>query len=154
MIGWLGISMLIVSWDICFLFLRPYSMPGGSLSQLWAPYATYIAIDLSYADLNNSFVIAQAIMSFVEIIMGILVLRWVYLKKTTAAALLLMVVSSMTAAKTTLIFVLECVSGFESVGHAALSEIILVYAIPNAIWVLIPTWVALSLGRQISRATV
>lgn len=148
MLRWFGLSMLIVFWDISFLFFRPYSMPGESMSHIWAPYAKYIAVDLSYADLNNPFVKAQAMMSFMEIIMGLAVFRWAYLKKTVPAALLLMVVSMMTAAKTCLILVVECVSGFENVGHADLADIIAVYAIPNLVWVVIPLWVAISLGRQ------
>ena len=149
MLRWFGLSMLIVFWDISFLFCRPYSMPGGNMSAIWAPYAKYITVDLSYADLNNPFLKAQAMMSFVEIIMGLAVFRWTYLKKNVPAALLLMVVSMMTAAKTCLILVLECVSGFEGIGHATLWDIIAVYAIPNLVWVVIPLWVAISLGRQL-----
>ncbi|SVD51188.1 uncharacterized protein METZ01_LOCUS404042, partial [marine metagenome] len=41
---WLVLSTLIIEWDISFLLLRPWSLPGESLGFLWAPYTTYLSV--------------------------------------------------------------------------------------------------------------
>jgi len=146
--NWLVLSMLIVFWDISFIFLRPYSMPGGDLHFLWIPYLKYISIDLSYGDLNDPFVPAQAILSLVEITLGLVVLWWSRIGKQIEAGLLLMVVSSLTAAKTALILVLEWTSGFENTGHNTWWESGLFYGLPNVVWIIFPTAVALCLARR------
>lgn len=45
---WISISPLIVIWDAGYVFLRPYSLPGGSLHTIWKPYSVYGAVDHLY----------------------------------------------------------------------------------------------------------
>lgn len=46
---WLFVSLILVFWDTCYIFLRPWSMPGGSVhSPIWTPYALYGTIDYIY----------------------------------------------------------------------------------------------------------
>lgn len=45
---WISISPLIVIWDAGYVFLRPSSLPGGSLHRIWKPYSIYGAVDHLY----------------------------------------------------------------------------------------------------------
>ena len=45
---WMAISLPLVIWDTGYVVLRPYSMPGGSLSSIWYPYGMYGNVDKTY----------------------------------------------------------------------------------------------------------
>jgi hypothetical protein len=46
---WLFVSLILVFWDTCYIFLRPLSMPGGKYhSPIWTPYALYGTVDYIY----------------------------------------------------------------------------------------------------------
>lgn len=146
---WLVVGMSVVAWDVSFVLLRPASMPGGSLSALWAPYAHYIAVDKSYGDVGNAFVSAQAIMSAFEIVVGVAALWFSRRRRPGLGLLLAFCVSALTGAKTLLILVMEVVSGFETVGHNTLGDALLIYVIPNSVWVIVPALVVVSTGRRL-----
>src|SRR5258705_1023109 len=110
-------------------------MPGGRLSFLWAPYAKYVTVDLSYGDLGDGFVWAQAIMSGVEIAIGLVGLTMAWRRPRPLATLLVFSVSLLTCAKTVLILVIQLVTGGESVGHNTLSDLVLLYLLPNGAWI-------------------
>lgn len=68
---WLTVSLPLVVWDFSYVFLRPYSMPGGFLhSPLWIPYATYGAVDYTYGfpawEAHNGFCAAQSSLNLAE----------------------------------------------------------------------------------------
>ena len=70
-IVWLFISLPLVAWDTGYVFLRPYSMPGGSLHwPLWKPYDLYGTVDHIYGFIayneKNGFTGAQSFMNVVE----------------------------------------------------------------------------------------
>lgn len=146
---WLIISMIIVFWDVMFVLLRPVSLPGGSLAWLWVPYATYIKIDTSYADLNNAFIVAQGIMSLIEIIIAIIALSLNYSGKFLPACLFAFSSMLLTGTKTVLIFVLEAVNKFSHVGHNTVMDLIFYYTLPNSIWIVIPFLAVNVLGRTL-----
>ncbi|MBV8801429.1 MAG: hypothetical protein JO131_00415, partial [Gammaproteobacteria bacterium] len=104
---WLIISLVIISWDVMFVLLRPASFAHGSLGYLWIPYIKYVQIDTSYADLNNPFVTAQALMSLMENAIGIMGLYYYFFKKIKTACLLIFSSQLLTCTKTILIFLLE-----------------------------------------------
>ena len=131
---WLILSMLIVSWDVLFVLLRPVSFTVA----LWQPYAKYILIDKSYADLNNSFVVTQAIMSLVEIMIGLIGIFYYLTKRGKVASLLIFSSQLLTLAKTILIFFLEIIGGFPYTGHNHLNDLILYYYLPNSVWIILP----------------
>jgi hypothetical protein len=146
---WLIISMMIILWDSGFLFTRPDSFPGGSLAWLWVPYAKYITIDTGYADLDNDFLVAQQIMSLIEIIIDIVALYFNYKRKISLAILLIFSTLLLTGFKTILVFLLEAVSGFKHVGHNAVYDLIFLYILPNSLWLIFPFAGVFVLGRYL-----
>ena len=150
---WLVLSTLIIEWDISFLLLRPWSLPGKSLGFLWAPYTTYLSVNLSYGDLNDSFVMTHAMMSAIEVLIAVLALMLYASKRYHVATLLIFSTSLLTCAKTLLILLLECFSGFPHTGHTSLEMWLLVYFLPNVIWVVMPALVAAHTARILLRQT-
>lgn len=68
---WLFISLPLVAWDTSYVFLRPYSMPGGNLHwPIWSPYELYGTVDHIYGFVayneKNGFTGAQSFMNVVE----------------------------------------------------------------------------------------
>lgn len=63
---WLMIAAFIMYMDGSFCCLRPHSFPNGCLSMLYLPYRLYIQIDKHYADVKDSFVLAQGMLNLVE----------------------------------------------------------------------------------------
>jgi hypothetical protein len=41
---WLAVQLIVVTWDLCFVLLRPWSLRIW----LWSPYDLYSTIDLVY----------------------------------------------------------------------------------------------------------
>jgi hypothetical protein len=146
---WLLVSSVIVLWDVAFVLLRPRSMPGGALSFLWVPYAKYIAVDLGYADLRYGFVKAQAVMSALEMLVVVWALVANWRRKLALATLLVFAQSTLIGSKTLLIFLVEAVTHGEHVGHNSRSDLVLLYVLPNAVWVVGPALVALATGRTL-----
>jgi len=146
---WLCIGYAIIAWDVLFVFMRPASFPGGSLAGVWLPYAEYIRVDLSYGDINNPFIWAQAIMSVIEISMVVAALYLNYRRRLPPAILLVFCASALTCAKTLLILLVEIVSGFENIGHNSLADMLFLYFVPNAVWILMPLLVVMSTGQFI-----
>jgi hypothetical protein len=149
---WFVVGMSVVAWDVSFVLLRPSSMPGGSLAAFWGPYANYIAVDRSYADVGNAFVSAQAIMSAFEILVGLAALWFNRLRRVGIALLLAFTMSALTGAKTVLLLVIELVSGFESVGHNTVVDAVSMYLVPNLVWVVVPALVVVATGRRLVAA--
>jgi hypothetical protein len=149
-IVWLALSMPLIFWDIGFVLSRPHSMPGGSLAFLWAPYAKYVTVDLGYADVKNGFVIAQALMTCGEAAVTILGLVLSFrASRRQLAALLVFAGSLLTCTKTLLIFLIEVVTGGEHVGHNPLGDLVLLYVLPNSLWVVVPALASVVTGRQL-----
>ena len=151
---WLVLSTLIIEWDISFLLLRPWSLPGESLGFLWAPYTTYLSVDLSYGDLDDSFVMAHAMMSALEVLIAVLALMLYASKRYRVATLLVFSTSLLTCAKTLLILLLECVSGFAHTGHTPLDVWLSVYFLPNIVWVVMPALVVAHTARVLLKEAV
>jgi hypothetical protein len=68
---WLFVSLILVTWDMGYVFMRPYSMPGGyAHSPLWAPYALYGTVDYIYGwpawNDGVGFTAAQSALNLVE----------------------------------------------------------------------------------------
>ena len=156
--GWilliLILSMLITFWDALFVLMRPESLPGGKLAFIWLPYAKYITIDTAYGDINNHFVVAQALMTLFEIVIGVFAVGFYLASKHRLATLLAFSSFLLTGTKTVLIFVLEAVSHFVHVAHNSWHDLIFLYVIPNGIWIVIPYLCVLRLGYLLICATM
>lgn len=71
LLAWLIISLPLIVWDTLYVFLRPYTMPGGKLhSPIWTPYALYGSVDYIYGwpawNNHNGFTAAQSAMNIPE----------------------------------------------------------------------------------------
>ena len=153
MVYWLFFSTLVVVWDASFLLLRPASMPDGPLGMGWAfAYRIYLAIDHSYADLANTTAEALAVMSVLEAC-GVFVALWADQGgRGRLAHLLAMVVVSLTSAKTMLFILIEGMHGWSYIDHNEWLPLLFGYVIPNGLWIVMPAFVAIHLGRTIGAA--
>jgi len=139
---WFAVSVPLILWDVSFVLFRPGWF-------LWAPYDKYVTVDLSYGDPGNGFVRAQAIMSLLEIAVVVVAL---WLRRRPLGVLLVFGVSLLTAAKTMLILLIEVVTGGAHVGHNPAADLVLLYLVPNGVWIVVPLLVAKSAGRTLLSA--
>jgi hypothetical protein len=135
---WLALSSLVILWDVTFVLARPDFV-------LWAPYDDYVKVDLGYAH-PTGFVNAQAIMSLMEIAVVVVGLA---LRRRPVGALLVCIASVLTAAKTLLIFLVEIVTHGQGVGHNPTGKLVLMYVLPNSVWIVVPLVVAYVTGRRL-----
>lgn len=79
---WITIWMIVTSvcclWDCGFVLNRPRSMRGGDLFHPFAPYTKYIAVDPLYANMENTFVLAQSWLNLIEVAFGLVSLSMYY----------------------------------------------------------------------------
>ncbi|KAK4188622.1 hypothetical protein QBC35DRAFT_190298 [Podospora australis] len=151
---WLLISLPLVAWDAGYVFLRPHSMPGGSLHwPLWVPYALYGEVDHVYGwkswNAGDGFNGAQSSLNVIETLMYLYyALTWyqnkdasgtVRGKKAATAALVGYTAAVMTVSKTVLYWLNEYHSGFDNIGHNNWFRLFFLWVIPNAAWLIFPT---------------
>jgi hypothetical protein len=105
-----------------------------------------VTVDLSYGDPGNGFVRAQAIVSVLELAM-VAVALW--FRRRPLGVLLVFGASLLTAAKTILILLIEVVTRGEHVGHNPTADLVLLYLLPNGVWVVMPLVVAWWTGRAL-----
>lgn len=148
---WLALSSVVVVWDALFVLLRPHSMTGGSLAFVWPVYDLYLAVDHSYADLENTTVAAICTMSLLECIGVGIALAQHARGAHPAAHLLALICLCLTGAKTVLFFLIEVWSGLEGIGHAEPVSLLFAYILPNTLWVVVPLAGALTLSRRLTR---
>ncbi|KAK1959625.1 hypothetical protein LY78DRAFT_750932 [Colletotrichum sublineola] len=169
--AWLLFSLPLVAWDTGYVLLRPWTMPGGHLHwPLWVPYALYGQVDYVYGwkafEARNGFTSAQGALNLVETLMY-LAYVWLYLsrgqsvggpagaKKTVggrAGALAVVIGFSaavMTLSKTVLYWANEYFSGFDNIGHNTMTDLIMMWIIPNGAWLVGSGYMVLSLGGEI-----
>ncbi|KAI1457203.1 hypothetical protein F4805DRAFT_457960 [Annulohypoxylon moriforme] len=166
---WFGLSLPLVIWDTGYVLLRPLTMEGGSLHwPLYTPYKLYGEVDHVYGwksfHAHNGFTAAQGSLNVVETLMylvyvGYYVGKGVSVKgrKTKVltgrpAALAVLVAFSaavMTLSKTVLYWLNEYFSGFDNIGHNSLEDLILLWIIPNGLWLIFPTYMIYVMGGEI-----
>jgi hypothetical protein len=80
---WLAVSLPLVMWDMGYVLLRPYSMPGGSLHKpIWSPYELYGTVDYVYGlpawEEKNGWTAAQTLFNLLETLAYLAYLALVY----------------------------------------------------------------------------
>ncbi|GAA5850720.1 hypothetical protein JCM8547_009068 [Rhodosporidiobolus lusitaniae] len=155
---WFIISTLLVAWDTGYVLLRPRSMRGGDLFWLWAPYELYAKTDLVYSrlwlDAHNGFTSAQALMNIVESILNLVTLA-LFAQKSPVAVLAGFTATVMTTSKTVLYWLVdhqEGPNGWGATGHNSLRDWVVLFAIPNGAWIIVPGILSVIFGRQIARS--
>ncbi|KAI8968043.1 hypothetical protein BDF20DRAFT_828687 [Mycotypha africana] len=153
--AWALISSIIVTWDFGYCLLRPHSMEGGSLNFLWKPYNLYAKIDHFYGlhafELQDGFTGAQAVMNVIETALNLLFLRLLSSENVSVGQANLVGFSAalMTLSKTVLYWLIEPFSGFQHIGHNSLKDLVFLWIIPNGIWIVIPSAIVYTLGKDI-----
>jgi hypothetical protein len=167
-VRWFYLTTLIVTWDCSYSLLHPWSRDANDpiSSRLYAPYQqTYSKIDLFYgpdaafaaAGLGpNVFGPVQSQMNAVEIALNILFLYFEAVRDARALAVGI-IVATMTAAKTITYFLMCNMYGWTLVvptsamrNASEIDQFVRLFLIPNGVWIVVPTLVALSLARIIS----
>ncbi|KAI0841619.1 hypothetical protein F5Y06DRAFT_194904 [Hypoxylon sp. FL0890] len=167
---WFAVSLPLVIWDTGYVLLRPLTMEGGSLHwPLYTPYKLYGEVDHVYGwkafRARNGFTAAQGTLNLVETAMYCVYL-WLYynagasvkgrattrvLSGRPAAVAVLMAFSAavMTLSKTVLYWLNEYFSGFDNIGHNSLPDLILLWIIPNGLWLVFPSYLIYVMGGEI-----
>ncbi|KAL1405662.1 hypothetical protein Q8F55_009301 [Vanrija albida] len=154
---WLGLSTIIVIWDIGYCFMRPRSMPGGDLSWLWGPYNLFPYADVDWVygfDAYNSgdgFTNAQAFMNVVEVILN---LTTYFLGDSPAAPVTGLIALVMTASKTDLYFLQDYFCGWCKTGHNSPAVWWGVFFATNGMWIIVPTIASLVLASGLIQLLV
>ncbi|KPI44251.1 uncharacterized protein AB675_8717 [Cyphellophora attinorum] len=175
---WLFVSLILVAWDTGYVFLRPWSMPGGHLhSPIWTPYALYGTVDYIYGwpaiENGVGFTAAQGALNFVESSMyGYYLFKllqcgsgtewykvWdvAYWRRETvvegegmAKALVICFASAiMTLSKTVLYWLNEYFSNYSNIGHNTIGRLFFLWIIPNGLWLIVPTYMIYIQGAEI-----
>jgi len=171
LLAWLIVSLPIVAWDTLYVQLRPHTMPGGKLhSPVWTPYALYGATDHIYGwpawNDRNGFSAAQSAMNVPEsafycwylYVVGRQVVDWSYNgigqlevkgEGVNLAVLLGFSGAVMTLSKSLLYWLNEAFSDFKNIGHNSLYDLIVLWIIPNGLWIVLPSYMIYVLGKDI-----
>ncbi|KAI0714107.1 hypothetical protein C8Q72DRAFT_878670 [Fomitopsis betulina] len=153
---WFAITIPVIFWDALYCFLRPRSMVGGDLHWIWKPYALYQEVDYIYGvkayQEGDGFPNAQSLLNVVENGMNIGYLYLAHVKGTPSAALLGFASAVMTLSKTALYWLQEYYCSGCSIGHNTLQDLIVLWIIPNGLWLLVPGHIVWRLGKDIKSA--
>ncbi|KAJ2905938.1 hypothetical protein MKZ38_003726 [Zalerion maritima] len=180
LLAWLFVSLPLVAWDTVYVLGRPHTMPGGKFHQpLYRPYALYGTVDYVYGfkayNEGNGFTGAQGAMNLVETILYVIYLWMWYANRTTVAAskggkdggktmmvltgrtaakavLICFAAAVMTLSKTGLYWLNEYCSGFDNIGHNDMQSLLLLWVVPNGLWIVFPSYMIYTLGGKILSA--
>lgn len=155
---WLLLSSLVMAFDAAYLFLRPHSLPGGSLHSYFTVYDTYLHYDPNYALTNDPFTRALAITETVQILLNTATLLLAATSPTSAwSALLAVSTAAGTLCVTAFFFLYEAMSG--SMHRYRLGELstwdagyALGYVGTTAQWIVFPLAIIMTVGGQFVRA--
>jgi hypothetical protein len=106
-------------------------------------------VDKLYANVTDSFVWSQSIMNLVEVSLNLYALSLLWRNQFRAATVLAVAVSAMTSAKTVIYHVMEYACGFCNSSHNDSFTFVVLYLLPNGIWIWVPAFVAYYLGNKL-----
>lgn len=148
---WFVISIIICTIDALFVLLRPRTLPGGDLNYLVKPYNIYITVDQRYKDLKDDFLLGVAWMNLFEVAIKICALL-LHHSSSSWSQLTSFMVSTMTWSKTMLFLLLStpcCHGGHDYHAGVSWQKLVLIYIIPNGIWIVLPFACMVSLGKRL-----
>ncbi|BGP13214.1 hypothetical protein JCM10213_005016 [Rhodosporidiobolus nylandii] len=152
---WLTLSSLVVLWDAGFCLTRPRSFEGGDLFWLYRPYLLYEKTDFVYSraafEQGYGFTAAQAWMNLVETALNFLAL-FLFRRQSPLGVLVGFTGTLMTASKTILYWLYDHQGDWVFTGHNSRRDWWLLFALPNGLWIVFPTVLAVLFGRQIARS--
>ncbi|KAI0115240.1 hypothetical protein F4814DRAFT_449072 [Daldinia grandis] len=166
---WFAISLPLVIWDSGYVLLRPLTMEGGPLHwPVYAPYKLYGEVDHVYGwkafHARNGFTSAQGALNVVETALYLVYLciyfgsgvavagratRVLTGRPAALAVVLAFSAAVMTLSKTVLYWLQEYFSGFDNIGHNSLPDLVLLWIIPNGLWLIFPSYLIYVMGGEI-----
>jgi hypothetical protein len=139
---WLTVQLVVVTWDLCYILLRPHTLPGGALAAFWSPYKLYSTIDLVYGVRNNeynAFGIGQSLMNVVENVFYLIGLYLYRVRGNKNAAFVVWFGALVaTFSKTVLYSLVEIGDQNRNVSHNDWYTFIFLYIMTNNVWTVIP----------------
>jgi len=123
-------------------------MKGGDLFWIWKPYDTYITVDLLYGKLEDTFVFGQSVMNLFENALNILAVYY-HFQNNPAGLVLGFLGLGMTLAKTILYSVMDAACDFCNTRHNEFATLLVLYVIPNGMWIIVPFTGLVTLGSRI-----
>jgi len=152
---WILLSTPVMLWDSGFVFMRPRSFEGGDLHWLWKPYALQAKIELGFSEEayanGDGFLGAAASLNVLETLFN---LYYVYLQHVAgapSAPLIGFTGALMTLSKSMLYLLQEYFCGWCAVGHNNFWDLVLLWIIPNGLWLFFPALIVWTLGKDIVR---
>ncbi|EJD45575.1 hypothetical protein AURDEDRAFT_114131 [Auricularia subglabra TFB-10046 SS5] len=154
--AWFLLSAPVIFWDAGYCLMRPRSMRGGDLHWIWKPYSIYQDVDLVYGlkalEENNGFTSAQSFMNLIETALNLLYVYKTHVDPSPAASIIGLSSAVMTLSKTVLYWAQEYYCNYCAVGHNTVVDLIFLWIIPNGVWLVVPTFVIIRLGKDIARS--
>jgi len=149
---WFIVTVIIQTYDACYVLLGPISHVGGPMSWLWAGHVLYGNYDQTYGGTrSDAWGEAQSWLNLLEVITLIIVLS-IRKRRPEAAVVLGIIVSTATFWKTVAYFAIEICSGLAKTQHSLangdLAGFLFIGVLPNLFWIVIPLLVVISLGRR------
>jgi len=131
-------------------------MKGGDLHWLWKPYALYQEIDYVYGipalERGDGFTNAQSILNIIETLMNVTYVYLAHVSQWPGAPLIGFGAALMTVSKTILYWLQEYFCGFCAIGHNTLSDLLLLWILPNGLWIVVPSFIILRLGKDLANS--
>jgi len=128
-------------------------MKGGDLHWIWAPYALYQEIDYVYGlpslQRGDGFTNAQSLLNVMETLMNLTYLYLAHVAKWPPATIVGFAAVVMTLSKTILYWAQEYYCGFCAVGHNNAWDLFTLWIIPNGLWIVVPTFIVVQLGKDL-----
>ncbi|KAF9456287.1 hypothetical protein BDZ94DRAFT_1292916 [Collybia nuda] len=150
---WFLLTVPVIAWDVGYCFMRPRSMVGGDLHWIWKPYALYQNVDYVYGlpsfNSGDGFTNAQSMLNVVETLLNITYLYLAHISEWPPATLVGFASAVMTLSKTILYWAQEYFCGYCAIGHNSTQDLIFLWIIPNGLWIVVPTVIVATLGKDL-----
>ena len=151
---WLLLSSLVMTFDTAYLFLRPHSLPNGSLHHYFTVYDAYLHYDPTYAQTDDPFTKALTIAETAQVALNVATLVLAATLPTSVwAAVLAVAVAAGTFCVTAFFFLYEAFSG--TAHHYRLGDVgtwdvgyALGYVGTTALWIVFPLAIIVTVGGQ------
>jgi hypothetical protein len=131
-------------------------MAGGDLHWIWKPYALYQNVDHVYGlpsfESGDGFTNAQSLLNIFENILNLTYVYQAHVLRTPIAPLTGLIVASLTLAKTILYWAQEYYCNYCAVGHNSTFDLVLMWIIPNGLWLIIPSLIIATLYRDVTKS--
>ncbi|KZV73388.1 hypothetical protein PENSPDRAFT_648925 [Peniophora sp. CONT] len=153
---WFLITAPVIAWDVGYCFARPRSFVGGDLHWIWEPYGLYQNVDYVYGlpafERGDGFTNAQSLMNVVETVLNLHYLYLAHVRASPIAPVVGFATAVMTLSKTLLYWLQEYFCGGCAVGHNSMKDLLLLWVLPNGLWIVVPSMIVYTFGKDIARS--